>query len=209
LRHLIEEYGIGSQSFEAVKQVLKEQGALLQEGMILDATIMHAPSSTKNKKGEPDPEMHSVAKGDQWFFGMRCHIGVGAASGLVHSVVSTAANVHECNSAAERLHGEEKVAYGDSCHLGIEKREDFEGSSCQFRIAMRPGQRRALPDALKGWLEDLFEMAKAHLCAKVEHPFRMSKHQFGFQKTRCQSIKKNDDNLKMLFALASLYKIRK
>jgi IS5 family transposase len=98
-RHLLEEHGIGDQIFEAVKQTLKDQGALLQEGTILDATIIHAPSSTKNKKRQRDPEMHSVAKGNQWFFGMRCHIGVDAASGLVHSVVSTAANVHELNTA--------------------------------------------------------------------------------------------------------------
>ena len=207
-RHLLEKHGIGEQIFEAVKQTLKDQGALLQEGTILDATIIHAPSSTKNKKGERDPEMHSVAKGNQWFFGMRCHIGVDAASGLVHSVVSTAANVHELNTASERLHGEEKVVYGDSGHLGIEKREEFEYSHCQFRIAMRPGQRRALPDTAEGRLEDLFETAKAHLRAKVEHPFRVIKHQFGFQKTRYRGMKKNDHKLKMLFALANLYKIR-
>ena len=104
--------------------------------------------------------MHSVAKGKQWYFGMRCHIGVDAASGLVHSVVSTAANVHELNTAAERLHGEEKVVYGDSGHLGIEKRQEFEDNPCHFRIAMRPGQRRALPDTPEGWLEDLVKTAK-------------------------------------------------
>ena len=93
---------------------------------------------------------------------MRCHIGVDAASGLVHSVVSTAANVHELNTAAERLHGEEKVVYGDSGHLGIEKREAFQDSACQFRIGMRPGQRRALPNTPEGRLEDLIETAKAH-----------------------------------------------
>jgi IS5 family transposase len=181
-RHLLEEHGIGDQIFEAVKQTLKDQGALLQEGTILDATIIHAPSSTKNKKRQRDPEMHSV--------------------------VSTAANVHELNTAAERLHGEEKVVYGDSGHLGIEKREEFADSPCQFRIAMRPGQRRALPDTPEGRLEDLFETAKAHLRAKVEHPFRVIKRQFGFQKTRYRGIKKNDHKLKMLFALANLYKIR-
>ena len=207
-RHLLEEHGIGEQIFEAVKQTLKEQGALLQEGTILDATIIHAPSSTKNNKGERDPEMHSVAKGNQWFFGMRCPIGVDAASGLVHSVVSTAANVHELNTAAERLHGEEKVVYGDSGHLGIEKREAFQDSACQFRIGMRPGQRRALPNTPEGRLEDLIETAKAHLRAKVEHPFRVIKCQFGFQKTRYRGIKKNDHKLKMLFALANLFKIR-
>ena len=120
----------------------------------------------------------------------------------------SAANVHELNTAAERLHGEEKVVYGDSGHLGIEKREEFEDSPCQFRIAMRPGQRRALPDTPEGWLEGLLETAKAHLRAKVEHPFRVIKRQFGFRKTRYRGIRKNDHKLKMLFALANLYKIR-
>jgi IS5 family transposase len=93
------------------------------ERTIFDATIIHAPSSTKNKKGERDPEMHSLAVGNQRFFGMRCHIEVDAASGLVHSVVSTAANVHELNTSTKRLHGVKKVVYGDSGHLGIEKRQ--------------------------------------------------------------------------------------
>lgn len=127
-----------------------ESALLLQEGSILDATIIHAPSYTKNKKAERDPEMHSVAKGNQWYFEMRCHIGVDSASGLVHSVVGTAANVYELNTAAERLHGEEKVVYGNSGHLGIEKRQEFEDNLCQFRIVMRPGQRRALPDTPEG-----------------------------------------------------------
>jgi IS5 family transposase len=207
-RHLLEEHGIGAQIFETVKQMLKEQGALLQEGTILDTTIIHAPSSTKNKKGERDPEMHSVAKGNQWFFGMRCHIGVDAASGLVHSVVSTAANVHELNTAAERLHGEEKVVYGDSGHLGIEKREAFPNSACQFRIGMRSGRRCALPNTPEGRPEDLMETAKAHLRAKVEHPVRVIKCQFGFQETRYRGLKKNDHKLKILFALANLYRVR-
>ena len=161
-RHLLEEHGIGAQISERVKQTLKEQGALLQERTFLDATIIHALSSTKNKQSERGPEMHSVAKGNQWLFGMRCPIGVDAASGLVHSVVSTAANGHELNNAAERLHGEEKVDYGDSGHLGIDKRETFQNSACQFRIGMRPGQRRVLPDTPEGRLAELIETAKAH-----------------------------------------------
>ena len=100
------------------------------------------------------------------------------------------------------------MVYGDSGHLGIEKRQEFEDSPCQFRIAMRPGQRRSLPDTAEGRLENLFETAKAHLRAVVEHPFRVIKHQFCFQKTRYRGIKKNDHKLKMLFALANLYKIR-
>ena len=159
-RHLLEENRIAEQILETVNQSLREKGVMLKEGTILDATIINAPSSTKNKTGERDPEMHSVAKVNQWFFGMRCHIGVDAASGLVHSVVSTAANVHELNTAADRVHGEERVIYGDSGHIGIEKREAFKDCEAEMRIAMKPGQRRVLPDTPEGRLLDLMEAAK-------------------------------------------------
>ena len=208
-RHLLEEHQIAEQIFESVNQSLTEKGVMLKEGTILDATIINAPSSTKNKKGERDPEMHSVAKGNQWFFGMRCHIGVDAASGLVHSVVSTAANVHELNTAADRVHGEERVIYGDAGHIGIEKRDAFKDCEAEMCIAMKPGQRRVLPDTPEGRLLDLIETAKAHFRAKVEHPFRIIKCQFGFRKVYYRGIIKNDLKLKMLFALANLWFVRK
>jgi IS5 family transposase len=113
---------------------------------------------------------------------MRCHIGIDAASGLVHSVESTAANVHELNTAADRLHGDERFMYGISGHIGIEKRNDFQNCEAEFRIAMKPGQRRVLPETTDGRLLDLIETAKAYLRAKVEHPFRIIKCQLGFQK---------------------------
>lgn len=207
-RHLLEENRIAEQILETVNQSLREKGVMLKEGTILDATIINAPSSTKNKKGERDPEMHSVAKGNQWFFGMRCHIGVDAASGLVHSVVSTAANVHELNTAADRIHGEERVIYGDSGHIGIEKREAFKDCDAEMRIAMKPGQRRVLPDTPEGRLLDLMEAAKAHVRAKVEHPFRIIKCQFGFRKVFYRGIRKNNLKLTMLFALANLWMVR-
>jgi IS5 family transposase len=207
-RHLLEEHQIAEQILERVNQSLIEKGVMLKEGTILDATIINAPSSTKNKKGERDPEMHSVAKGNQWFFGMRCHIGVDAASGLVHSVVSTAANVHELNTAADRVHGEERVIYGDAGNIGIEKRQAFKDCEAEMRIAMKPGQRRVLPDTPEGKLLDLIETAKAHIRAKVEHPFRIIKCQFGFRKVFYRGIRKNDLKLKMLFALANLWIVR-
>jgi IS5 family transposase len=207
-RHLLEENRIAEQILETVNQSLREKGVMLKEGTILDATIINAPSSTKNKTGERDPEMHSVAKGNQWFFGMRCHIGVDAASGLVHSVVSTAANVHELNTAADRVHGEERVIYGDSGHIGIEKREAFKDCEAEMRIAMKPGQRRVLADTPEGRLLDLMEAAKAHVRAKVEHPFRIIKCQFGFRKVFYRGIRKNNLKLTMLFALANLWMVR-
>ena len=160
--------------------------------------------------------MHSVAKGKQWFFGMRCHIGVDAASSLVHSVESTAANVHELNTAAERLHGDERLIYGDAGHIGnrcaeavgYEKRGDFQNCEAEFRIAMKPGQRRVLPETPEGRLLDLIETAKAHFRAKVVHPFRIIKYQFGFRKVFYRGIRKNDLKLKLLFALANLWMVR-
>ena len=194
---------------ERANQSLSEQGLLLKDGTILDATNINALSSTKNKQGKRDPEMHSVAKGNQWFFGMRCHIGVDADSDLVHSVVSPAANVHELNTAAERVHGGERVIYDDSGHIGIEKRDAFKDCGAEMRIAMKPGQRRVLPDTPEGKLLELVECAKAHFRAKVEHPFRIIKCQHGFRKVYYRGVKKNDIKLKMLFALANLWMARK
>ena len=133
-RHLLEEHRIAELIVEGVNQMLSERGAMLREGTILDATTINSPSSTKNKRKERDPKMHSVAKGKQWFFGMRCHIGVNATSGLVHSVESTAANVPELNTAADLLHGYERLVYGDAGDIGIEKRGDFQNNGAEFRM---------------------------------------------------------------------------
>ena len=133
-RHLLEEDRIAELILEGVNQMLSERGAMLREGTILDATIINAPSSTKNKRKERDPEMHSVAKDKQWFFGMHCHIGVNPTSGLVHSVESTAANEPELNTAADRLHGYERLIYGDAGDIGIEKRGDSQNSEAEFRM---------------------------------------------------------------------------
>ena len=172
-RHLLEEKDLGAQIFETVKAHLKANGMAMKQGTIIDATIIEAPSSTKNEKRERDPEMHQTCKGKQWHFGMKVHIGVDSESGLIHSVETTAANVHDLTPAAELLHGEETVVYADAGYQGIEKRPEMEGRGIGFRTAMRPGKRRALPDTPEGRLDDLIETAKAHFRAKVEHPFRV------------------------------------
>jgi len=207
-RHLLEKYNLGEQIFQAVKAHLKDRGMAMKQGTIIDATLISAPSSTKNKAGERDPEMQQTKKGNQWYYGMKVHIGVDKDSGLIHSVETTAANVHDLTPAAELLHGDEEVVYADAGYQGIEKRPEMEGKSTTFRIAMRPGKRRALPDTAEGRLDDLVETAKAHIRAKGEHPFRVIKQQFGFQKTRLRGMVRNRCKVNVLAALTNLFLAR-
>ena len=207
-RHLLEKHNLGKQIFETVKGHLKDQGMSMKQGTIIDATLIAAPSSTKNEKGERDPEMHQTKKGNQWYFGMKVHIGVDKDNGLIHSIETTSANVHDLTPAAELLHGEETVVYADSGYQGIEKRDEMKGKAIGFRVAMRPGKRRVLPDTPEGRLDDLIETAKAHIRAKGEHPFRVMKRQFGFQKTRLRGMLKNSCKVKVLAALANLFMAR-
>ncbi|MCP9824780.1 IS5 family transposase [Synechococcus sp. EJ6-Ellesmere] len=208
-RHLLEKHNLGEQIFETVKAHLKKRGMAMKQGTIIDATLIAAPSSTKNKAGERDPEMHQTCKGKQWHSGMKVHIGVDKDTGLIHSVETTAANVHDLTPAADLLHGEEVVVYADAGYQGIEKREEMEGKAANFRVAMRPGKRRALPDTPEGWLENLVETAKAHIRAKVEHLFRVIKQQFGFQKTRLRGMTKNRCKVNVLAALTNLFLARR
>ena len=207
-RHLLEKHNLGDQIFEAVKAHLKANGMAMKRGTIIDATLIAAPSSTKNEKRERDPEMHQTKKGNQWYFGMKVHIGVDKDTGLIHAVETTAANVHDLTPAAELLHGEETVVYADAGYQGIEKRPEMEGKGIGFRVAMRPGKRRALPDTPEGRVDDLIETAKAHIRAKVEHPFRVMKRQFGFQKTRLRGMVKNRCKVNVLAALTNLFMVR-
>jgi IS5 family transposase len=207
-RHLLEKYDLGDQIFEAVKAHLKANGMAMKQGTIIDATLIAAPSSTKNKARERDPEMHQTKKGNQWYFGMKVHIGVDKDTGLIHSVETTAANVHDLTPAADLLHGEETVVYADAGYQGIEKRVEMEGKGIGFRVAMRPGKRRVLPDTPEGRVDDLIETAKAHIRAKVEHPFRVMKRQFRFQKTRLRGMFKNRCKVNVLAALTNLFMVR-
>jgi IS5 family transposase len=203
-RHLLEKHDLGEQIFETVKAHLKKRGMAMKQGTIIDATLIAAPSSTKNKAGERDPEMHQTKKGNQWYFGMKDHIGVDKDTGLIHAVETTAANVHDLTPALDLLHGEEEVVYADAGYQGFDKRKEMEGIKAKFRIAMRPGKRRVLPDTPDGRLENLVEMAKAHIRAKVEHPFRVIKQQFGFQKTRLRGMSKNRSKIQVLAALTNV-----
>ena len=138
-------------------------------------------------------------------FGMKVHAGVDKDSGLMHPVVVTAANVHDLNSGAELLHGDEEVVYGDAGYQGIAKRHGMSGAAAEYRVAMRPGKRQALPNTPEGKLQDLIETAKAHIRAKVEHLFRVIKQHFGFQKTRLRGLAKKRCKIDVLSALTNLF----
>jgi IS5 family transposase len=207
-RHMLEEHKLAEQILLTVNEMLQAKGLLLKAGTVVDATLIAAPSSTKNASGERDPEMHQTKKGNQWYFGMKAHIGVDADSGLVHTVKGTAANVNDVVEANSLLHGEETDAFGDAGYQGVAKRPDA-CEDVQWHVGMRPGKRRALDKTRKvDALVDQLERLKASIRAKVEHPFRVVKRQFGHVKVRYRGLKKNTAQLTTLFALSNLWMAR-
>ena len=204
-RHFLERYKLGKVIFDTVSSQLRQQGLMMREGTIVDATIIAAPSSTKNQEGERDPEMHQAKKGNQWHFGMKMHIGVDDRDGLIHSIETTAANVHDLSAADELLHGEEQRVWGDAGYAGIHKRDEFKGRDVDWRIALRPSTRSKLADRL----QEILEGIKASIRAKVEHPFRTIKHQFGYTKVRYRGLAKNANRLYVLSAFTNLLRAEK
>ena len=203
-RHLLEEHNLTERIFAAIKVHLSSKGLMLKEDTVVDATIIAAPSSTKNQSEGRDPEMHQTKKGNQWHFGMKAHIGVDMHSGLVHTVVTTPANVNDVTQAHSLLHGKETMAFGDAGYQGVEKRPELKHPGVRWFVAMRPGKRKALPDNESGRLEDGLEKLKASIRAKVEHPFHYVKNLFGHKKNRYWGLAKNTAQLFTLFALANL-----
>jgi IS5 family transposase len=201
-RRLLEAGELTKKMFDEINTHLHQQGLLMRAGTIVDATIIAAPSSTKNASGERDPEMHQAKKGNQWHHGMKAHIGVDAESGLVHSLVSTAANVNDVTQAGALLHGEETDAFGDAGYRGVGKREEAQGP--QWHVAMQPGKRKVLSDSTLGQMIEKVEKIKASIRAKVEHPFHVIKNLFRHKKTRYRGLAKNHAQLYSLFGLANL-----
>ncbi len=207
-RHLLEKHKLTRKLFKTVNQWLSDYGVMMTQGTLVDTTIIEAPSSTKNKKNERDPDMHQTKKGNEWHFGMKAHIGVDAKSGLTHTLVTTAANEHDLNQLKNLLHGDEEFISGDAGYQGAEKREELKDTNVEWLIAERPGKVRALkkhPHKNKTAIN--IEYLKASIRAKVEHPFRIIKCQFGFIKARYKGLTKNDSQLAMLFTLANLFKV--
>ena len=207
-RHLLEANNLSIQLLAAINATLATKGLLLKSGTVVDATLIAAPPSTKNRTGERDPEMHQTQKGNQWHFGMKAHIGVDADSGLVHTVIGTAANVNDVTQGHGLLHGEETDVFADAGYQGAMKRPEATGVA--WHVAMRPGKRRVL-DRSRGshQLVEQLEKIKAGIRAKVEHPFRVIKCQFGFVKVRYRGLAKNTAQLVTLFALSNLWMARK
>jgi transposase, IS5 family len=209
-RHLLERNGLTNQILIAVNVHLADKGLMLRQGSIVDATIIDAPSSTKNGAGERDPDMHQTKKGNEWKFGLKAHIGVDAESGLVHTVVTTAANVSDVTQAHALVREGDDVVWADSGYRGVAKREEMQGVDIKWHIAMEPGKRSWLDKKSKlGETLDKIEKLKAGVRAKVEHPFRVIKRQFGFTKARYRGLPKNAAKLNTMFALSNLWMVRR
>lgn len=208
-RRLLETHGLTQKIFEAIKSHLADKGLMMREGTIVDATIIAAAPSTKNRAKTRDPEMHQAKKGNQWYFGMKAHIGVDAESGLVHAVVATAANVSDVSQTHKLLHGEETEVLGDAGYQGAEKREENRKTPVSWHIALKCSKRKALPANRLGKLLEQLERAKASIRAKVEHPFHVIKNLFKHKKTRYRGLAKNEAQLLSLFGLANLFLARR
>ena len=207
-RHRLEKNKLAEKILTTVNELLTQRGLLLKAGTAVDATLIAAPTSTKNKDKARDPEMHSSKKGNQWYFGMKAHIGVDADSGLVHTVRGTSGHVSDIAECNTLLHRQETVAFVDAGDQGIEKRPDAK-TGVTWHVAMRPGKRRALNKENEAdAMIDQAEKLKAGIRAKVEHPFRVIKRQFGFVKVRYRGLKKNTAQLFTLFALSNLWMVR-
>ena len=207
-RHLLKRHDLAVDMLRFVNDLLRAKGLMLRSGTAVDATLISAPSSIKNARGERDPEMQQTKKGNQWYFGMKAHIGVDAQSGFVHTVAGTAANVHDVTMAGRLLHGEEEAAFGDAGYQGVHKRAEADGPT--WHVAMRPGRRRTLNPFIEAdFLAERVEKMKASIRAKVEHPFRVIKRQFGFTKVRYRGLAKNTAQLVTLFALSNPWMARR
>ena len=205
-RHLLETHDLCKALFTAINADLAARGLLLRAGTLVDATLIAAPSSTKNEKRARDPEMHQTKKGNQWYFGMKAHIGADRDSKLVHTVVVTAANVADITQTAQLLHGEEAQVHADAGYTGVEKRAEIVtlARKIDWQIAGKRGRIKALAEGVEKEAIKAVEKAKAAVRAFVEHPFHIVKNLFGHRKTRYRGLAKNGHQLHTLFGLANL-----
>jgi len=203
-RHLLERHDLGKKLFEQVGRHLQAKGMKVSNGTIVDATIISAPSSTKNASGERDPEMHQTKKGNQWYFGMKAHVGVDKKHKLIHSMAATAANVHDSTMLPELLHGRETQVWGDSAYAG----------QTELIEALAPGAKDLTQKRGRGYSyltprQRLLNRARSRVRARVEHAIGILKRVFGFTKVRYRGIMKNANRLFVACALANLYMVRR
>ncbi|MBT8439260.1 MAG: IS5 family transposase [Gammaproteobacteria bacterium] len=203
-RHLLEAHRLGDQLFVLINDYLQENGMKVHTGTIVDATIIDAPSSTKNKDKSRDPEMHQTRKGKQWYFGMKAHIGVDSRSKLVHSVAATAAKVHDSQLLGDLLHGDETRVWGDSAYTGQGDTIREHAPNAKDFTHKKGGRNRALSDD-----EKAKNRTKSKVRAKVEHPFLILKRVFGFTKVRYRGLEKNASRLFVACGLVNLYMARR
>lgn len=202
-RHFLEEHELTKKLFQVSEQYLSEHGLLLSEGTIVDASIISAPSSTKNKERQRDPEMKQTKKGNQWYFGMKMHIG-SDTQGRVHSVVVTDASVHDSVVADELIHGEETELYGDKAYASAERKKAHESKGVTWRINRKAKRGKKLNCA-----DRAFNRKSNRRRARVEHAFGVVKNLWGYRKVRYKGLDKNATQVFMLFALSNLYMARK
>jgi IS5 family transposase len=208
-RRLLERHGLSAKMLEAVNGKLARKGQSLRAGTIVDATIIHAPSSTKNADKACDPEMHQTREGNQWYFGMKAHIGVDEFSGLVHNVKCTAANVSDVTVTEALLHGKEDCVFGDSGYTGADKHAELVDCKATFFIAAKRSKVKAIRNARDREQVERWESCKASIRAKVEHPFRVIKRQFGYTKVRYRGLAKSTAQMLTLFARSNLWMVRR
>jgi IS5 family transposase len=202
-RHLLERHNLTKQIFEKTKRYLSEKGLLLREGTIVDATIINAPSSTKNQDKTRDKEMRQTKKGNQWYFGMKAHVGTDTGRGLAHSIVVTDAAVHDSQVMDELLHGEEEVVYGDKAYASEEKKKEYEARGVKWCVNLKANRGHQLNQE-----EVECNHKRSQIRAKGEHAFLVVKHLWRYQKVRYKGLYKNAVQLFSLFALANLYLVR-
>ena len=216
-RRLLEEHDLTATLFKGINAHLAERGLLLREGTMVDATIIAAPPSTKNKEHARDPEMHQTKKGNEWHFGMKAHIGADADSGLVHSLHTTAANESDVAHTHEVLHGEETTVFLDAGYTGVEKRAEIvqaqaDGeirSDVQWHVAERRSKIAKMAEGALKALTQAIERVKAQVRARVEHPFHVVKNLFHYRQVRYKGLAKNKAQLYSLFGLANLVLAKK
>ncbi len=206
-RRLLEQHKLAQTMLETVNAHLGQKQLLLRQGTMVDATIIHAPSSTKNQDKARDPEMHQTKKGNQYYFGMKAHIGVDLGSGLVHTVTTTAANVADVTEVAKLLHGKETSVHADAGYTGAAKR--VPNRKLAWHIAAKRGAIKAMKAGRYKRAREKLERLKSQIRAQVEHPFRVIKRQFGYVKVRYKGLAKNTAQIMTLFALSNLWMARR